>query len=40
VKYGNVNRETPYPEEVAWIKRKMKPNEGRTAGDGAWLISQ
>jgi integrase len=31
VKYGNVDRETPYPEEVAWIKRKMKPNEGRTA---------
>lgn len=31
VKYGNVDRETPYPEEVAWIKRKIKPSEGRTA---------
>ncbi len=31
VKYGNVDRETPYPAEVAWIKRRMKPSEGRTA---------
>ncbi|MDG6920337.1 MAG: tyrosine-type recombinase/integrase [Nitrososphaerota archaeon] len=30
-KYGNVDRENPYPEEVAWIKRRVKPNEGRRA---------
>lgn len=31
LRYGNVDKENPYPEEVAWIKRKMKPNEGRRA---------
>jgi site-specific recombinase XerD len=31
VKCGNVDKETPYPEEVRWIKRRMKPSEGRTA---------
>ncbi|MDG6926680.1 MAG: tyrosine-type recombinase/integrase [Nitrososphaerota archaeon] len=24
---GNVDRETPYPEEVRWVKTAMKPNE-------------
>ncbi|MGH9918878.1 MAG: tyrosine-type recombinase/integrase, partial [Nitrososphaerales archaeon] len=31
IKYGNVDRENPYPEEVAWIKRRVKPSEGRRA---------
>jgi integrase/recombinase XerD len=26
-RYGNVDRETPYPEEVRWIRTAMKPNE-------------
>jgi integrase len=31
VKYGNIDLETPYPEEVRWIKRKVKPNEMKKA---------
>jgi integrase len=31
VKFGDVDRETPYPEEVKWIRRKVKANEGRRA---------
>ena len=29
VRYGNIDKETPYPEEVRWLKSAIKPNERR-----------
>ncbi len=27
VRYGNIDKETPYPEEVRWLKTAIKPSE-------------
>ncbi|MEM3671345.1 MAG: hypothetical protein QW767_06345 [Thermoprotei archaeon] len=27
LRYGNVDKETPYAEEIRWIKKAVRPNE-------------